>query len=270
MKQLFKGKTYTLANGKEVVERPSITPLIVLGVFLFTLVALDVTNVKLSLLLTRGHQFWVIFGQMLPPNWDFLARVWAPLIETIKMSLLGSFLGALVALPLAVLAANNLFKQRYIALFFKLMLSLLRTLPTLVTALIATFVFGLGALAGTLAIFLFTVAYVGKLTYEQLEALDLSTFTALESLGLTKIQAFRFAVLPEILPTFLSTTLFNFEGNLRYATILGYVGAGGLGVLLNERLGWRDYQNVGTILVALVISVAVVELMSEYLRRKLQ
>ncbi|MGU4708360.1 phosphonate ABC transporter, permease protein PhnE, partial [Escherichia coli] len=77
-------------------------------------------------------------------------------------------------------------------------------------------------------------------------------------------------VLPEILPTYLSTSLFNFEGNLRYASILGYVGAGGLGIILNERLGWREYANVGTILVVLVVTVALIESLSEYCRRKLQ
>ncbi|MFW7395641.1 PhnE/PtxC family ABC transporter permease, partial [Vagococcus fluvialis] len=153
---------------------------------------------------------------------------------------------------------------------FKLLFSILRTLPTIVTALIATFVFGLGTMAGTLAIFIFTVAYVGKLTYEQIESLDMSTFEALESMGLTRFQAFRYAVVPEILPTFLSTTLFNFEGNLRYASILGYVGAGGLGIILNEQLGWREYGNVGTILVVLIVSVAIIESISEFARKKLQ
>jgi phosphonate transport system permease protein len=89
-------------------------------------------------------------------------------------------------------------------------------------------------------------------------------------MGLTRFQAFRYAIVPEILPTFLSTTLFNFEGNLRYASILGYVGAGGLGIILNEQLGWREYGNVGTILVVLIVSVAIIESISEFARKKLQ
>ncbi|WP_314068058.1 phosphonate ABC transporter, permease protein PhnE [uncultured Vagococcus sp.] len=270
MKKLVRGKTIQLPNGKEIVQKPSFTPLIVLLVLLFTILAMNVTKFSFTTLFTRGHQFFAILKDMFPPNFDFLPRVWQPLFDTIKMSLLGSLVGALVAVPLALFASANIVKNKLVTGFFKLILSILRTLPTIVTALIATFVFGLGTMAGTLAIFIFTVAYVGKLTYEQIEALDMSTFEALESMGLTRFQAFRYAVIPEILPTYLSTSLFNFEGNLRYASILGYVGAGGLGIILNERLGWREYNNVGMILVVLVITVAIIEMISEYCRKKLQ
>ncbi len=270
MKTLLKGKTITLSNGKTVVEKPSSTPFVVLILFIFTVIAMKVTKFDFYALITRGEQFFVILKGMFPPDLSFLNRVWAPLFDTIKMSLLGSLVGAIVSIPLALLASSNIVHNRMITGFFKLLFSILRTLPTIVTALIATFVFGLGTMAGTLAIFIFTVAYVGKLTYEQIESLDMSTFEALESLGMTRFQAFRYAVVPEILPTFLSTTLFNFEGNLRYASILGYVGAGGLGIILNEQLGWREYANVGTILVVLVITVAIIETISEYARKKLQ
>lgn len=270
MKKFLKGKEIQLPNGKTVLEKPSFVPLIVLIVFLFTLLAMRVTKFNFTTLITRGNEFFVILKAMFPPNFEFVGRVWQPLFDTIKMSLLGSLVGALVSVPLALLASANIIKNRFISGFFKLFLSILRTLPTIVTALIATFVFGLGTMAGTLAIFLFTVAYVGKLTYEQIESLDMSTFEALESMGFTRFQAFRYAVIPEIMPTFLSTSLFNFEGNLRYASILGYVGAGGLGIILNERLGWREYNNVGMILVVLIVTVAMIELLSEYCRKKLQ
>ena len=150
------------------------------------------------------------------------------------------------------------------------MLSLLRTLPTLIVALIATYVFGLGTLAGTVAIFLFTIAYVGKLLYEQMENVDMKAYEAMHSMGLTTIQSFRYAIMPQILPNYLSTSLFCFEGNVRYAAILGYVGAGGIGLLLNENLGWRNYANVGMILLLLVITVYVIETISEYYRKKLK
>lgn len=270
MKTLWKGKEITLSNGKIVYQKPSFMPLIILILVIFTGVSMKVTGFNLTAILTRGNQFFVILKGMFPPDLSFLNRVWNPLFDTIKMSLLGSLTGAIVSVPLALLASANIVHSKIITGFFKLLFSILRTLPTIVTALIATFVFGLGTMAGTLAIFIFTVAYVGKLTYEQIESLDMSTFEALESMGLTRFQAFRYAVIPEILPTFLSTTLFNFEGNLRYASILGYVGAGGLGIILNEQLGWREYGNVGTILVVLIVTVAIIETISEYARKKLQ
>lgn len=152
---------------------------------------------------------------------------------------------------------------------FKIVLSLLRTLPTLVTALIATFIFGLGPTAGVVAILLFTLSYVGKLLYEQIENVDMGPFEAMESIGMTRIQAFRYAMFPQVLPSYLSNSLFCFEGNVRYAAILGYVGAGGVGLLIKEDLGWRDYQNVGMIILALVITVYLIETTSEHFRKKL-
>ena len=270
MKDLFKGKTINLPNGKQVVEKPSVAPLITVIVLVFTFISMKVTKFDFEALATRGNEFFVILGKMIPPNLSYLDSVWGFLFDTIKMSLLGSLLGALVAVPLALLASSNIVPNRFVTGFFKLILSIMRTLPTIVTALIATFIFGIGPMAGTLAIFIFTVAYVGKLTYEQIEALDMSTFEALESMGLTKFQAFRYAVIPEVLPTYLSTSLFNFEGNIRYSAILGYVGAGGLGILLNKELGFRNYSNVGTILLVLIVTVAIIEMISEYARKKLQ
>lgn len=262
-------KVYTLKNGKQVTEKPSFFLLYFLIFLGFTFLAMKITKFDFNVLMTRGNQFFVILKQMVPPKMAFLSRVWTPLFDTIKMSLLGALTGAIVAIPFAILASTNLVKSKIITFIFKLILSILRTLPTIVTALIATFIFGLGTLAGTLAIFIFTVAYVGKLTYEQIESLDMGTFEALESMGLTKLQAFRYGIIPEIAPTFLSTSLFNFEGNLRYASILGYVGAGGLGIILNEQLGWREYGNVGTILFVLIIAVGIIEIISEYGRKKL-
>ncbi|WP_125766390.1 phosphonate ABC transporter, permease protein PhnE [Lapidilactobacillus wuchangensis] len=263
-------RKFQLASGKVVVARPSKIPLISLLMIVLIAIALQVTKFSFTTLLLNGHQFFVILRGMLPPNLKFLPRIWQPLFDTIKMSFLGSLLGALLAVPLALLAANNIVRSKWIAGFFKFFLSILRTLPTIVVALIATFIFGLGTMAGTIAIFMFTVSYVGKLTYEQIEALDMGTFEALESLGLTRLQAFRYGVMPQILPTYLSTTLFSFEGNLRYAAILGYVGAGGLGIILSEQLGWRDYANVGMILTVLIVTVSLIEWLSQTARRKLQ
>src|SRR5690606_21037666 len=109
-------------------------------------------------------------------NWGYISKVWRPLLDTIKMSLLGSLLGALLALPIAVAAASNITKSKVITVVSKTLLSILRTLPTLVTALIATFIFGLGPTAGAVAILLFTVSYVGKLLYEQIETVDMGAF----------------------------------------------------------------------------------------------
>lgn len=267
--KIFKPKTYTLSNGKEVEKRASRTPLILLVVLIITVVSWNVTGVDLSVIFTRGYEFMVILLAMFPPNLNFLNNIWGPLFDTIQMSLLGSITGALLAIPFALLSSSNIIGNWVLNGFFKLVLSILRTLPTLISALIATFIFGLGTMAGTVAIFLFTLSYIGKLMYEHIENVDMGAFEAHESMGLSKVQAFRYAIIPDILPTYLSVSLYAFEGNIRYAAILGYVGAGGVGLLLDERLGWRDYPSVGMVLLILMLVVFVIERISEYFRMKL-
>ena len=195
--------------------------------------------------------------------------VWGPLFDTIKMSLLGSFIGTVAAIPFAVLASTNIIKSRVVVSLSRLLFSLVRTLPTLVVALIATYVFGLGTLAGTTAIAVFTFAYMGKILYEEIETVDMGAFEAAEAMGASKPRAFVCAIVPQVLPSYISNTLFCFEGNVRYASILGYVGAGGLGLVLNERLGWRDYSGAGMILIMLFVTVFIIETISRYFRRKL-
>lgn len=262
-------KKLILPNGKVVHERKSRAPFVILFVIAATVISVNATHFDISVLVERWREFFVIIGDMIPPKWEYNSHIWQPLLETIKMSLLGSILGSLAAIPAAYFAASNMMKQKWIAFIAKLVLSILRTIPTLVVALIATFIFGLGTLAGTVAIFLFTIAYVGKLLYEQIENTEMGSFEAMESLGMTRLQAFRYSIIPQVLPNYLSTSLFCFEGNVRYAAILGYVGAGGIGLLINERLGWRDYGSVGMILLMLIITVFIIEKISEHFRKKL-
>ncbi len=266
--KFWPSKKIILPNGKVIEEKISLTPLILLILFGFTYLSVVITNFNIEVLVDRINEFFVILIKMVPPNWDYLPYIWQPLLDTIKMSLLGSFLGALLAMPLAMIAAQNINKLNWLSVTMKFLFSLLRTLPTLIVALIATFIFGLGTVAGTTAIFVFTVAYIGKLLYEQIENADMAAYEAMTSMGLTTVQSFRYAIFPQILPNYLSISLFCFEGNVRYAAILGYVGAGGIGLLLNESLGWRNYANVGMILLLLVVTVFIIETISEYSRKK--
>lgn len=267
--KIFPPQKMLLPNGKIVLEKRSRTPLILLILVIAIIISVKFTGFSFEVLFTRIDQFFFIIGEMIPPAWSYLNHIWNPLMDTLKMSLLGSIIGALLALPIAVLASSNIINNKVIVFISKVILSLLRTLPTLVSALIATFIFGLGPMAGTVAILLFTLSYVGKLLYEQIENVDMSAFEAMESIGMTRIQAFRYAIIPQVLPGYLSTSLFAFEGNVRYAAILGYVGAGGIGLLINEGLGWRDYSSVGMIVLTLVITVYLIETVSEYFRKKL-
>ena len=181
--KIFKPKEYTLANGKKIEEKASRTPLVLLILLVASIVSIKVTGFNLTTLAKRGNQFWVILGKMFPPDPGYIPSIWGPLFDTIKMSIIGSLVGALIAIPVAMLASSNIIKNKVVIVVVRLLFSVARTLPTLVTALIATFIFGLGTTAGSVSIAIFTFAYVGKLLYEQIETVDMGPFEAMEAMG---------------------------------------------------------------------------------------
>lgn len=267
--RIFPPKTLTLPNGKEIKKPRSRAPLAAAVLLALTILSVKVTGFHMGILVSRIQEFFVILGQMFPPAWSYMPQVWQPLFDTVKMSLLGSFIGSVLVIPFAMLASSNMIHGRILVAFMRLLLSIIRTLPTLVSALIATYVFGLGTLAGTTAIAIFTFAYIGKILYEEIETVDMGSFEALEAMGATKTRSFIYAIVPQVLPSYLSNCLFCFEGNVRYASILGYVGAGGLGLILNEKIGWREYSCVGMILLALFVTVFIIETISRAARKRL-
>lgn len=267
--KIFKPRVYTLPNGKSVAKKASRAPIYVILILAMCWLSVRITGFDMKVLTKRIGQFFVILGEMVPPNASYMGSVWNPLFDTIKMSLIGSLLGAVLSVPFAMLASTNVCPSKIVVSVIRVMFSLIRTLPTIVIALVATLIFGLGTLAGTVAIAVFSFGYIGKLTYEEIETVDMGAFEAMEAMGATKTRAFISAIIPQVLPFFLSNCLFNFEGNVRYAAVLGYVGAGGIGLILNEKISWREYPNVGMILVALFVTVFIIESVSRYLRKKL-
>ena len=267
--KIFKPKTVTLENGKTVTRRASRGPVVAVLIIIVSIISIQVTGFDMTVLAEQGGRFWDSLFSMFPPNWDYMPSVWQPLFDTIKMSLLGSFIGSVLVIPFAVAASTNIVHSKVVVALMRLLLSIIRTLPTIVTALIATYIFGLGTLAGTTAIAIFTFAYVGKILYEEIETVDMGAFEAMEAMGASKVRAFSSAIVPQILPSYLSNCLFCFEGNVRYASILGYVGAGGLGLVLNEGIAWRMYPEVGMVIVARFVTVFIIESISRALRRRL-
>lgn len=267
--RIFPPKLIKLPNGKTIKKPRSRMPAAVVVLLAMAFLSVKITGFNLTVLIRRMNQFFVILGQMFPPKWGYMDQVLKPLADTIKMSLLGSVIGSILVVPFAMLASTNVIKNRVLVSLMRLLLSIIRTLPTLVTALIATYIFGLGTMAGTTAIAVFTFAYIGKILYEEIETVDMGAFEAMEAMGATKVRAFIGSIIPQVLPSYLSNCLFCFEGNVRYAAILGYVGAGGLGLILNEKIGWREYSSVGMILAALFVTVFVIETVSRTARKHL-
>ena len=267
--RIFKPEIITLKNGSTVARPRSRTPLIAAILIAVVWASIQLTGFDIGIIIRRGHQFTYILARIFHPNFSYFGKVVGPLLDTIKMSILGSVLGATLALPFAVVASTNINKSALAVSLCRFLLNIIRTLPTLVIAKFAALIFGLGTFAGTVAITVFTFGVVSKMLYESIETVNMGAFEALESAGANKFQAFWSAVMPQILPTYLSHCLYSFEMNVRAASILGYVGAGGLGILIDERIGWRDYNGLGSVLLTLFIAVFIIENISQFLRSKL-
>ena len=141
IKNIFKPEKIILNNGKEVQPKASVAPFVIIGLFLSLIVAGDVTGFNFETIIKRGNEFFVILKDMFPPNFDYMKTVIPPLIETIKISVLGSLIGSFIAIPFAMLCSVNINKSKIILNLVRVVMSITRTLPTLIIALIATYIF---------------------------------------------------------------------------------------------------------------------------------
>ena len=204
-----------------------------------------------------------------PPAWDYADNVIKPLLETIQMAIAGSFIGSILAFPAALLAANNFIKIKWLNTAVRLFLNFFRTIPALVLAAIFVSIFGIGSFAGIVALSIFSFGLISKMTYESIEAIDYGQVEAIISLGGNKLNIFRYAILPQVLPQYMSYTLYAFEVNVRAAAVLGYVGAGGIGQRYQIMLELRRFDRVGIIIIISFGAVLIIDLISSAIRRRL-
>lgn len=269
LKNAYFPELLVLGNGKTVQPKRSVMVYILPILTIAVIYSANIIGFDIGVLIRRGAQFFVIVGRMIPPDWNYIPDVIGPLLETIMMSILGTMIGAFLSLPLAFLSSDNIIKNKAFLWTLRMIVSLFRTLPILIFAFILKYIFGIGTFAGTLAIALFTWLIMTKMLYEIIETVDMGPFEAIESSGASRVRAFTVSIIPQIIGQYISIALYNFEMNIRSAAILGYVGAGGIGLLLNEKLGWRQYDRVGLILFALLVTVYVIETISRYIRKRL-
>ena len=267
--RIFKPEHIVLSNGHTVDRPRSRTPLILIIMVIAIIISSKATGFNMEILIKRFDQFFTILSKLFRPNFGFLEKVIDPLIGTIKMSIVGTVVGCVVGLPVAIFASSNINRNRPTLLFIRLIISIARSLPTVVYAYIFVLIFGLGTFAGSLAISFFTFGIVAKMLYENIETIDMGPYEAMQSFGANTLQSFWTACLPQILPQFFDNCLYCFELNIRQSSILGYVGAGGLGILISERVSLRAYSDVGMILIAVFIVVWTIDLINDYIRSKI-
>ena len=274
IKNQFVPGPITTENDTLVTPPKPVLPYILLAVAAMVAISARVTEYSTNVLIERLFDFQLgpvgFIRRFFPINWSYWREVLDPIYETIQMSFLGSLIGSILALPVAYLSSKNIVKNKWVVNTLRTLLSILRTIPILIYALFFVYIFYLGVLPGTIAIAVFTFGIVSKMLYERIETLDMRAFYAVEASGATKVQSFVSALMPEVAPIFYSLSLYAFEINIRYAAILGYVGAGGIGFVLDNAMkNVRHNDRIIVILIFIFITVVIIENTSRMLRRRL-
>ena len=195
-------------------------------------------------------------------NWDFLCSpAYIGITETLKIAFVATGLGFIIGLPLATLASRNLYSDS-IAIPFRLLLSAMRTLPSIIWAIFFVILVGLGPVSGVLAMTFYTIGYLGKLQYEAIEGLSNDPLDAAKAMGLKNSEIIQRVVIPETANNLISQLFFMFEYNVRHGSVIGIVGAGGIGYYISTYLKFLQYDKVIALLIILFIVVVIIDLIS--------
>ena len=200
-------------------------------------------------------------------TWQY-GNIYRGIAETLAMAFLGTFLASLVALIVGFLAARNIVRIPIFRHTVRRILDVFRGVDQLVWALVFVRAVGLGPLAGVLAIFISDIGTLSKLYSEAIENIDRKQVEGIKSTGAGQVRTIRFGILPQVFPVFLSQSLYFLESNTRSATILGIVGAGGIGMIIIERFRATLYDQVVFVVINVLILVAIIDWVSKYIRMK--
>ena len=209
-------------------------------------------------------------ARSVPPDWSMLPRLMAPALETVQIAIWGTLLSVVLALPLSFIAASNLHGWHWLRRITRQFLNVVRSINELILALVFVSAVGLGPFPGVLALALHGMGMLGKFFAESIEEIDDGPLQALRSAGATQLQLIVFGVIPQAITAWIAVVLYRFEVNLRSATVLGMVGAGGLGFELVGSLKLFRYQETATCIVVITVMVIAADLVSHWLRRRIQ
>ncbi len=210
-----------------------------------------------------------LLERMFPPDWAHMEVVLKPLIETIHIATLGTAITFIVAIPLAILSARNTTPNTATWLVGRFILVTSRSVNTIVWGLLFVAIFGPGPVAGIWAIAARSIGFMGKLIAEAIEEIDEGTVKAIEATGASRLQVLVMGVLPQVLPVIWGTTIYRWDINIRESTVLGFVGAGGIGIMLYSSINQFAWREVGIMLIAIFIVVVISEFVSAMIRKRI-
>jgi phosphonate transport system permease protein len=238
---------------------------VILGAIVWSAVE---TEVSLGRMIEGLPFMWDFLRRMIPPDLSVLGNALRGAMETIQIAVVGTAVAAVLALPMGFAAARNA-APPWLFYWARSLLNAFRAVDTLVYALFFVAAVGLGPFPGVLAVMVYTATVLAKLYSEAIEAIEPGPVEAVRATGATTLQVLRWGVLPQLVPQFLSFTLYRFETNIRAAAVLGFVGAGGIGFYIQTYLRLLNYPAAATVLLVLIGLVMIVDFASSRLRARL-
>lgn len=255
----------TPAERHRKIAVQAVTLIVVAAVLYLT--AVD-TNVSLGELVRGIPAIADYVSRMYPPDWAYSRTLFGPTIETIEIAIWGTVLGIVLGLPLGLLGARNITPHTTIYAASRFILNALRGVSELVFALIFVSAVGLGPFPGILALALHNAGMLGKFYAEAIEAIDPGPVEALQASGANWIQTIVFAIIPQVTPHFITYNMYRFEVSIRAATVLGLVGAGGIGFHLISSIRLFDYRETAIVLIIIVFLVVITDYLGARLRSR--
>ncbi|WP_417816298.1 MULTISPECIES: phosphonate ABC transporter, permease protein PhnE [Thalassospira] len=230
--------------------------------------SLSTINIIWPWLWDAPEQMGDLFARMFPPSLDGWQDIAWTLLETVNIATIATFFAVFMSLPIALIAAQNTTPNKFTLWLGRFILVSSRSVNTIIWALLFVAVFGPGVLAGILAIIFRSIGFLGKLLGEAIEEIDRAPIEALEAVGASRFKILIYGVIPQVMPTFFAVSILRWDINLRESTVLGLVGAGGIGIILQGAIDTFAWQTVATILLAIIGLVIIGEAIAAYLRKK--
>lgn len=215
-----------------------------------------------------GKVLSILDAMLLPPDWGYASVALPQMLISLQMAWIGTLIGAVLSLPIGFLAAHNV-SNRPVSAGLRVLLDAIRAVPEIVLAVVIFVpIAGLGPFAGALAIGIHSVGTLGKLTAEAIESIEGGPVEAVRAVGGSGLQVQRWGVLPQVLPEIVAFWLYRFEVNVRAAAVLGVVGAGGIGALLQQTINYGKYPQAGMAVLTVIVATLLVDQTSGRLRRR--
>ena len=244
--------------------------LIVVTIAILALITIDLKINFIKLFSNSSKYFADILGRMIPPDFSNFESLFFSMLETIEIAILGTFLAIVISIPIALFSARNLAPNFFIFLIARTITIFFRAIPEFIMAMILVIAIGFGAMPGVLALGFHTMGFLAKFYAEDIEHVNKGPIEALKSSGASKRQVIAFAIIPQIIPSFIANNLYILDRNVRMATMLGIVGAGGIGYELQSSFRMFEYQRVSAIIIIIFITIFLIDHISSFIRSKIK